>query len=351
MNRRKKGVLDVLCYVKDIVESIAFVGSCFNAVMIPVIEKSSFLSILPEFALMYIDFFNSESGKYIINCLVLTFLIIKLFVVCYKNNRQHNETVINLMGDLHDKCIHDMRDHLHSLTSIKDAICSKNYNKVFAEEFKKLQNISKQCVDQLSDIINGQMGLLNDVKPVCACIKMIGNTESTPIAKKPVITLARSYNTQDDRIKKSDVAIIEENTDFLDLSYGYRNYFSGTNLKEKFAKSQYKNSSINFKYESTIVVPIRYNGLNVNIKTKEDNQKKNKGQKRKRKQKKQIVEINTQSNLDLIGYLCIDTERILKDWEEYKKVKKILKILSVYADLMYIYIRAFMDSFGVGESI
>ena len=349
MNTKEHGVLlHCLCEVKDVVESILFLGSCINAILIPVIGHSRWLSKIPQFLVKYVEFFDTQSGQYIINCLILVFFIVKLFVTCHRNNKINNEIIIETLGDLHDKCIHDMRDHIHHLASIRSQINKENYDKLFTEEFKRLQAIATQFADQVSSIINGLMGIEVDNEKssrkgnesVCACIKMIGNTESKPIAEKTVITLARSKNTPKYRYtEKNDknIPVIGKNTDFLDLSEGYRNYYNGVRLREKFCKGEYNNTTENFKYESTIVVPIRFSGLEVKLHIIT------------RKKVKQIAEINTKNDLDLTGYLCIDSEAVLEDWEDPIKVKKILKIMSVYADLMYIYMREFLSSFRIGE--
>ena len=241
-----------------------------------------------------------------------------------------------------------MRDHMHQLEETENLLPGEIHNKDIKEfenhynnEYKRLGNITQECVNQVSDVINELMGMPEKGRgSICACIKMISiHEKDKPIAERSLITLARSKNSSSKRKRKTEKDVIGKNTDFLALSEGYRNYYYGIDLRKKFEKGDYINSTPNFSYESTIVVPIRYTNLEPKVKVVS-------------KGKKKQVEINVKNDVDIVGYLCIDTEKVLYDWENNDEVKEIVKILAVYADTLYVYLSAFRRTFGkeIGDS-
>lgn len=177
------------------------------------------------------------------------------------------------------------------------------------------------------------MGMPHEGKSsICTCIKMVSIYEKDkPISERSLITLARSKNSSATRMDKTKKNVIGQNTDFLDLSKGYRNYYVGVNLIDKFKKGEYNNSTPNFAYESTVVVPIRFSDVYSDIKVAS---------------KEKRVEIKVRSDVDIVGYLCIDTEKVLNEWKKADEVKKVVKMLAVYADSLYIYLSAFRRTFS-----
>lgn len=324
-------------------QSLIFIGSIINTVIAPLIGKIEEVEF-PQFIIQYADFFNTTSVEYMINCCIMVFFIIKLVFETIHKNKKRIDTLVSVMDSLHSGYIHDMRDHIHDLEEVAKTTYNMDFNKNLKEyealynaEYKVLEKVVQQCVDQISDFINDCMGLSEDTSDtICTCVKMVSiHEEEKAISERSVITLARSRNSSRKRKQGTGKHTIGKNTDFLDLSKGYRNFYSGVNLKDKFKKGEYDNSTPDFSYESTVVVPIRFSDLHSNVSIVPA------------KGKKKRVEIKIQSDVDIVGYLCIDTEKVLHEWENKDDVEKIVKILAFYADSLYVYLSTFQRTFTV----
>lgn len=340
-NKSERGkIITTLIATADLSQSVLFILSIVNAVMTPVVEKIKEIDF-PKYVKSYFSFFNTTSIAYFVNCIILLFFLLKLaFVLIYKNKRR-NEEVIEIINCLHENYIHNMRNHVHRLEEIEEELSdcgedTKMLERYYNIEYRELEKVAQQCVNQVSDIMNEVMGMPSaGGNSICTCIKMISIYEKDkPISERSLITLARSYNSPRKRKQINKKDIIGANTDFLDLSEGYRNYYYGINLKDKFKKGEYYNSTPNFSYESTVVVPIRFADLHskVNV-THSDNKKRN-------------IEINVENDVDIVGYLCIDAEKVFHSWEKSQEVEAIVKILALYSDSLYIYLNAFRRTFA-----
>ncbi len=336
MKRKGKNVIAVIFKYLSRAQDVIFFCTVVNTVIAPGIQVTKRAFTFPDWVIKYSEFFKIKSFNYWINAAILAFFFIKLIIVVFKKNETKDEELLSIIDSLHKYYFHNMRNHIYQLEETEHLLpkavhCDINkFERYYNDEYKKLENIAQDCVNQVSEVINDFMGLpRNDKKSICACIKMISIYEKNkPIAKRSLITLARSQNSSHKRIQKNKKDIIGENTDFLDLSEGFRNYYYGVGLREKYKKGEYANSTIDFSYESTIVVPIRYTSL-----------------KREIKRNKKQIEINVKNDVDIVGYLCIDTEKKLTDWENNAEVKNIVKILALYADTLYIYLSAFRRTF------
>lgn len=339
----KKGIGESIVGFADLVQSLIFIGTIINSVMAPVLDKFDELK-LPQFIIGYVNFFNIHSIQYFVNCAIMVFFIVKLVIVLKFQNKKRNEEIISVIDCLHTNYIHDMRNHIHDLEKLekrtfdmsnKDDV--KNYEDLYNSHYKILGIVAQQCVNQISDIINECMGMPNKGKEsICTCIKMVSIYEKDkPISERSLITLARSKNSSRKRMQNVGKHIIGKNTDFLDLSKGYRNFYYGINLKNKFEKREYNNSTPDFSYESTVVVPIRFSDMHSTVNFFPE------------KKKKSRLEIQIKNDVDIIGYLCIDTEKILQEWENSKQVEKIVKILAFYADSLYVYLSIFQKTFMI----
>lgn len=342
---KKTSIKNFLIEFSDLIQSLLFLCSIVNAIMAPVIENLD-KSKLPECLVVYSNFFSISSFKYILNCAVLTFFVVKLVIVLGYRNKKNNQKLIDFADRLHKDYIHDMRNHLHALEKTEKEILnidiedeSKEYERLYNTEFRMLEIVSQKCVDQISDIINEYMGMpMDSANGICTCIKMVSVFESDKdISQRSLITLARSKNTSNRRKQSITKNIIGENTDFLDLSKGYRNVFYGIDLKNKLKKGEYNNSTPNFSYDSTIVVPIRFADSVSQVSILPSYKKKRK------------VEIKIKRDVDIVGYLCIDTVKKLHEWKKYDEVAKVVKILAIYADTLYVYLRTFQQTFYLGE--
>lgn len=338
---KKTSIKNFLIEFCDLIQSLIFLGTIVNAIMAPVLENLD-KSKLPECLVVYSNFFSITSFKYILNCAVLTFFIVKLVIILMYRNKHNNQKLIDFVDHLHKDYIHHMRNHIHALEETEKEISNidikdkpKEYERLYNSEFKILENVAQKCVDQISDIINESMGMPSDcVNSICTCIKMVSVFESDKdISQRSLITLARSENSSNKRKQSITKNIIGQNTDFLDLSNGYRNVFYGIDLKNKFQKGEYNNSTPNFSYDSTIVVPIRFADSVLDVSVSPSYKKKRK------------VEIKIKRDVDILGYLCIDTAKKLHEWEKYDEVTKVVKILSIYADSLYVYLRTFQQTF------
>lgn len=342
---KKIEIKNLLIEFSDFIQSLLFLGSIVNAIMAPVIKNLD-KSKLPECLVIYSDFFSIFSFTYILNCVILTLFVVKLVITLINSNKKNNHKLIDFVARLHRDYIHDMRNHIYALEKTKKEILnidiqerSKEYEQLYNAEFRILENVAQKCVDQISDIINEYMGMPGDGKSsICTCIKMVSVFESEEeISQRSLTTLARSKNTSNKRKQSMAKNIVGQNTDFLDLSKGYRNFFYGVDLKNKFKKGEYNNSTPNFSYDSTIVVPIRFadSASEVSVLPSYNYKKKRK------------VEIKIKRDVDIVGYLCIDTEKKLHEWEDYDEVVKVVKILSIYADSLYVYLRSFQQTFAL----
>lgn len=333
----KEKLKDSIINITEFIQSLIFIGSLINAVMAPVIGKLEKVN-LPKCVEQYAEFFNTTSMVYAINWIILLFFAIKLFVVIMSNNIKRNTALIGLMDALHINYIHDMRNSIYRLEEItlsKNIAENTNYEVLYNAEYKLLEHVAQKCVNQVSEVLNDCMGLPRTGKTsICTCIKMVSIYEKEkPISERSVITLARSANSSSARTTEKH--IIGKNSDFLDLSKGYRNFYSGINLKKQFEQGEYQNSTKDFAYESTIVVPIRCADIQsaVSVAPTEGRNKE--------------VEIKIQSNIDIVGYLCIDTEKVLREWGKIENVEKVVQVLAFYADSLYIYLSAFRKAFTV----
>lgn len=345
MRRNTKEINTVKEYIvnfSDFLQSLIFISSIVNTIMAPVIEKIEDVDF-PDWINSYAAIFNTTSVEYLVNCIIMIFFIIKMIVVITGRSAKRNEEIIDVLDCIHTDYIHDVRNHIHQLEEMKEALLDINiskdiklYEMLYNREYKTLQEVAQRCVNQVSEFINNWMGLPNyGPDSICVCIKMVSIYEKDkPISDRSLVTLARSRNSSSKR-RKTKKDIIGKNSDFLDLSKGYRNFFYGINLKEKFEKGEYKNSTPGFSYESTVVVPIRFSDLHSNVNLWRSEKKKCK------------IEINITSDADIVGYLCIDSEKVFREWTRSNEVRKIVKILALYADSLYVYLSAFRNAFTI----
>lgn len=169
MNNKSEGTKNFIVGFTDFFQSLIFIGSIANTIIAPIIKMFEKMS-LPSWISKYSEIFDMKSIGYWINCVVMVFFIIKLVIVITHKNQDKNEELINIMDCLHTNYIHNMRDHIHELEETEDLLPRKkhkdikNIEKNYNYEFKRLENITQECVNQVSDVINGFMGMPEEGK-------------------------------------------------------------------------------------------------------------------------------------------------------------------------------------------
>lgn len=257
-----------------------------------------------------------------------TVIIVALITYIVKLKRRNMIKMIRTVGEIHKNFVHKTRDHVYRLKKQKEKIQKielgseegeLEYEDIFEREFNNLRENLRPAVDCISVIISDYLK-----QNVCTCIKIFTVDQlSYHLLDRNVMTLVRSSNTGEDRISEEDEFFsVIGNTDFRKLCAGKRFYGCGDLLKE-WNKGHYKNNSDNWKtkYNSTLVVPIRYKPANPN--TKVSNRK-----------------------MNLLGFLCIDSMDNNEQWEDRGSYE--LQVLGLFADTMYIYLSAFVECFEIG---
>lgn len=341
----EKNALGTLRRLKDDSETIFFYAA-LAYYLISGIWNKGMSDILPD---EVNEFFTRicYDAQYLrpIALIVIVVLFGKSVYSCSKRTAESNKRIIGLMTGMHDKYIHLMRNHIVELETLGETILQlnlaekedrKTYEKYFDREHLTLENNLTNCVNNIQNVLDEMMGFkTGDPEAICVCIKMVGIGENSKAAeKRTLITIARSSNTKKYRKRPLQKDIIGDNSDFLELSRGYKNMYYGTNLRQKHEKGVYLNSSRGFEYESTIVVPIRYRVVKTSHKI-DDNRK--------------SVRVILDAKSDIAGFLCIDSTKIIPEWEKSEKVRDIVNVLSPYADSLYIYLHSFFKVFDLGE--
>ncbi|MCR5235244.1 MAG: hypothetical protein K6E53_15275 [Lachnospiraceae bacterium] len=327
--------------LKDKIESIIFFVVAANSVMKPffqwVAEQQLFVPLT-----LYYDYLIRPKLVYIGNVIILFIFLVKLVYVFNRKRINEYSAIINLYDILHKDYFHNMRTSIVHIEQMEDIVknaleneCFEEYELLYTQGYSELMNVVQDCVNQVSDIMNDYMGMPEIGKgTICACVKMVGIDESTKsIEGKSLVTVARSKNTPTKRKRKVKKDIIGKNTDFLNLSKGYRNYYAGTRLHELQKSGKYNNSTEHFAYESTIVVPLRYQSIKTNVK----------------KNRNRTIEIKVNNDVDIVGYLCIDSTKVIDEWNNPDEIDQVVKILSVYADSLYIYLHSFRNVFSINK--
>ena len=255
-------------------------------------------------------------------------IIVALITYIVKLKRRNMIKMIRTVGAIHKNFVHKTRDHVYRLKKQKEKFQKieldseegkSEYEDIFEREFNNLRENLQPAVDCISVIISDYLK-----QNVCTCIKIFTVDQlSYHLLDRNVMTLVRSSNTGQDRISEEDEYFsVTGNTDFRKLCAGKRFYGCGDLAKEH-AKGHYNNNSDNWKkkYNSTLVVPIRYKPTNPNP---------------------QI----SNKKMNLLGFLCIDSMNNNEQWEDRESYE--LQILGLFADTMYIYLDAFVECFEIG---
>lgn len=169
----------------------------------------------------------------------------------------------------------------------------------------------------------------NSTISVCVKIFKKRDRNRNDFLSEEIVSLARSSNTEAERVN-DEKTIIGQNTDFANLCKGQIIFFASSNLYKNKESGQYINDSKNWKekkYKSTLVTPIQYHNNN------DSNN-----------------EHNRNIKSDVIGFLCIDSQEEIKEWENSDSFE--LQFMAMFSDILYVYIKEFYKCFeNVGYNI
>lgn len=159
---------------------------------------------------------------------------------------------------------------------------------------------SYYIISEIKDVLRNSLG-----KKVRVCVKMFRNDDAGML-----FTYCRDSLTIEQSIKKEHSQRIDtmRNSDFSDILNGNKDIFVGSELRKDYKTGKYHNSNRDFKYESTVVVPIRA------LKT----------------------EINGESYYDNIGFLCVDSKH--KSLFSSGQAKMSIDLIRAAAQYLYVFI-------------
>lgn len=285
-----------------------------------------------------VDYFDSQKelpvfwkqlfswlGDVAIPLLVIGFLIILLRIVtgAIKSRTYALHIQKRLAYKLHNELNHKLRNEIVKLDAVGHTVENYNHknekaaiNELYHHELERMYQNLQDCVDSLSEYISEYRG-----DTISVCIKLFESRDKNRenFDDAVVITVARSSNTREERKKEDERSSIGRNTDFHNLCTGRIVFFGSSNLVKLSESGQYESDSENWNkvapsYFSTIVTPIRYyNNENNTIK------------------------------IDVIGFICIDSENEIKEWENPDSFE--LQMMATYSDMLYIYLNEFYSCF------
>lgn len=267
-----------------------------------------------------VDFiYNNSNGIISILLLIALIFLIILIRKTGKKELTTSNATYNMVNKLHNEFVHKLRDGISNLYLKNERVIElRNQNNI--EAIKEVQGrafdnliIDLQCfVDLISDYLSSY-----NKDTISTCIKIINSDQDNiDDLNKTARTLVRSKNTKRKRIRSNENVTLGKNTDFKYLCDGTNIWYHSADLKTKFNNGEYENeaktSDWQGKYNSTIVVPIRHYNIENN-------------------------------NNDILGFICIDSQNIMKNWDNESSFE--LQFLAIFADLIYTYIKLFRRLF------
>lgn len=233
---------------------------------------------------------------------------------------------------LHINLIHSIRNNivelepvLEKLEKYKKSNNTDAMDECYNSEVKILQDNLKIYVNALASYLSEYR---NSIISVCVKTFKKRDRNRNDFLSEEIVALARSSNTEEDRANIENT-FIGENTDFSNLCKGQIIFFASSNLHKNKESGQYINDSKNWrenKYTSTLVTPIQYHNNNSNN------------------------EHNKNIKSDVIGFLCIDSQDEIKEWESSDSFE--LQFMAMFSDKLYVYIKEFYKCFEkVGYNI
>lgn len=267
---------------------------------------------------------NNTNG--IISMILVIALIVLIFAI-KRTAKKEIQTSINtysVINKLHNEFSHKLRDGIYNLYLKNERVIelkmSSNNDAIKEVQERAFDNLIldlQSFVDLIADYLSSY-----NMDVISVCIKIINPGQDNVEDKdKMAKTLVRSKNTKRERKRRNENIILGNNSDFKHLCDGTNIWYHGVDLKTMYDNGQYKNEAEakdwQDKYNSTIVVPIRYYEVN------------------------DRVSIN-----DILGFLCIDSKNIIKNWDDINSFE--LQYLAIFADSIYTYIKLFKRLFEEG---
>jgi len=281
------------------------------------------ISNLPEIIVIIITF--------ILHFCVVAFIIglmcllIRIVYVAFKYKSESIYIQRKITEFLHQHLIHKVRNNIVELEPLYDKLqkYSKDNNndaisQCYEVAINELKKNLKNYIDDLAKYLTNYRGTT-----ISVCIKIFKERDRNrdEFQSEEIVSLVRSSNTEVTRTN-SDKNFVGQNTDFTNLCKGQIVFFGSANLQKIEESGQYINDSINWKekkYTSTLVTPIRYYDNDIyNMR-------------------------NKNINPDIIGFLCIDSEDEIKEWEYSDSFE--LQMLAAFSDVLYVYIKEFYKCF------
>lgn len=251
-------------------------------------------------------------------------LLIRIIYVAIKVKAEAFYIQRKLTEFLHCKLIHKIRNNIVELELLTNKLYkfAKEGNmdaisECYSKELTILKNNLKEYIDSLSLYLKKYRN-----SEISVCIKIFKERDRNrdEFLSEELISLVRSSNTERFRSNK-ERTFVGQNTDFTNLCKGQMIFFGSSNLHKINESGQYINDSKNWKenkYTSTLVTPIRY------YNNDSDNNNKN-------------------IKSDVIGFLCIDSQDEIKEWENSDSFE--LQIMAIFSDILYVYIKEFYKCF------
>lgn len=320
----------IIQVIKNIIKGIFYL-----LCMIYILILSIQIEIIRNWVL---NLYENELYKNIINWLYLhtnlsLFIILCILIVLYfyriwkigKEGIAQIKSQIDNNADfaqqLHLRFIHDIRDNIKELDNAEEILCNGNDDVIRITRdnmFCTLANNMQNYVDFISELLTEYCKTT-----VSVCVKIV-KIENNDINNPLATTLVRSTNTRKKRMKSDENVEINENDDFKYLYNGANTFFAASDLVTKHNDGKYKvKENIEVwkdKYKSTLIAPIRYYS-------------------------KHSQHNNVNVEFEILGFLCIDANQIMPEWEDIDSYE--LKILAIFADVMYMYLKRYKDAYCV----
>lgn len=302
---------------------ITIVSGIFAFISWIVRVVSKITNIIPDIVIRFLS--------YVFNFCIIIFIIALLYIsirIIYVAIRIKSESLYiqrKLSEFLHINLIHNIRNNIVELEPVLEKLekYKKTNNKdamdeCYNSEVKILQDNLKNYVDSLSLYLSKYRK-----STVSVCIKIFKKRDRNRnnFLSEEIVSLARSSNTESERTN-NEKTFIGQNTDFTNLCKGQIIFFASSNLHKNKESGQYINDSKNWKeskYKSTLVTPIQYHNNNSDD------------------------EHNKNIKSDVIGFLCIDSQDEIKEWENSDSFE--LQFMAMFSDVLYVYIKEFYKCF------
>lgn len=272
----------------------------------------------------------SQVLSYILHFCIITFIIAiilllsRLIYAAIKSKAEAFYIQRKLTEFFHRELIHQIRNNIVELESLSNKVnkfSSQENIEAISECYNNELEVLKQNVKSYIDSMSDYLGKYRN-STISVCIKIFKkrNRNRVEFQAEEIITLARSSNTEKDR-STNEKTFVGQNTDFTNLCDGKIIFFASSNLHKIKESGLYINDSVNWeqKYTSTLVTPIRYHN----------------------NESQHIQNKNIKS--DIIGFLCIDSQEEIKEWESPDSFE--LQFMAMFSDILYVYIKEFYRCF------